>query len=154
MGEIMEKFKVCEVSVKYSPKVKASERYQIYSSRDLYNLLMKVYDTNLLEYKETMKLVLLNKANKVLGVHHLSEGGIDGTYCDVRQILQIALLTNSTSIAISHNHPSGGKPTASEQDKKLTAAVYEACKTINIQLLDHLIVTTESYFSFADQSLI
>lgn len=153
MGEIMEKFRASEVQVVYKTKVKASERCQIYSSKDLYNLLIKFYDENTIEYKESMKIVLLNKSNKVLGVHHLSEGGIDGTYADVRQILQIALLTNSTSIAISHSHPSGNT-TPSEADKKLTSAIEQGCKTMNIQLLDHIIVSTESYYSFADERLI
>lgn len=148
-----QQFKVCEVSVSYSPKVKASERYQVFNSKDLYDLLIKFYDENTIEYKESMKLVLLNKSNKVLGVHHLAEGGIDGVFCDVRQILQIALLTNSTSIAISHSHPSGNT-TPSIADKKLTAAIQEGAKTMNIQLLDHIIVTPEKYYSFADEGLI
>ena len=153
MGEIMEQFRASEVQVIYKTKVKASERCKIYTSLDLYNLLIKFYDENTIEYKESMKLVLLNKAHKVLGVHHLSEGGIDATYADLRQILQIALLTNSTSIAISHSHPSGNTQ-PSQADRKLTTAIQTACKVIDINLLDHLIVTKESYFSFADESLI
>lgn len=146
-------FKVSEVTVSYKTKVKAKERYQILCSKDIYNVLMKVYDMDTIEYKEYFKVVLLNSANKVLGVHNLSEGGIDGTYCDVRLILQIALLTNATGIIISHNHPSGNiEP--SINDKRMTTAVQQAAKIMNIRLLDSLIITPESYYSFADEGLI
>ena len=106
-----------------------------------------------IEYRESMKLVLLNRANKVLGVYNLSEGGIDGTYCDVRQILQIALLSNASGVIMSHNHPSGNT-TPSIADEKLTTQVKQACDIMNIRLLDHLIVTLESYYSFTDEGLI
>ncbi|MCD7901687.1 MAG: JAB domain-containing protein [Bacteroides sp.] len=146
-------FTVCEVKLSYKPKVKASERYQVLCSRDLYNVLIKVYDEDTIEYKESFKVVLLNQANKVLGVHELSIGGIDGTYADVRQILQVALLGNATSIAISHNHPSGNtEPSIS--DKRLTSAIQQAAKTMNITLTDHLIVAKDSYYSFSDKGLI
>lgn len=153
MRENLDQFKVCEVSVSYSSKVKASERYKVLCSKDIFNLLLKVYDENTIEYKEYFKVILLNNANKVLGVHNLSEGGICGTYVDIRQVLQIALLTNATSIIISHNHPSGNT-TPSLEDRKLTTSIQQGCKAINIRLLDHLIVTPESYYSFADEGLI
>jgi DNA repair proteins len=146
-------FAVNEIKLTYKTKVKASERYQVFCSMDMYKVLMKVYDCDTMEYKEYFKVILLNQANKVLGVHNLSEGGIDGTYADVRQILQIALLTNATGIIISHNHPSGNTE-PSINDKRLTNAINQACKVMNIQLLDHLIVTTESYYSFGDNGMI
>ncbi|NDV84105.1 JAB domain-containing protein, partial [Bacteroides sp. 51] len=97
------------------------------------------------------KVILLNQANKVLGVHNLSSGGIDGTYADVRQILQIAILSNAVGIIISHNHPSGNT-SPSVNDRKLTTTIKQACDIMNIRLLDHIIVTKdEGYYSFTDE---
>lgn len=142
-----------KVKLVYQTKIKASERIAVFSSADVYKrVLLNVYDMNTIEHKEFFKVVLLNQSNKVIGIHDSSEGGIDGTYVDVRQILQVAILTNATNIIISHNHPSGN-PEPSINDKKLTAAIQEACKFMKIQLLDHMIVTPEKYFSFADKGL-
>lgn len=146
-------FTVSEVKLSYKQKQKASERPLVQSSHDTYKLLMKIYDIDTIEYRESMKLVLLNRANKVLGVYNLSEGGIDGTYCDVRQILQIALLSNASGVILSHNHPSGNI-SPSIADKRLTTAVKQACDIMNIRLLDHLIVAPESFYSFTDEGLI
>jgi len=153
MAENFNLFKVSEVSVSYKTKVKASERPQLKSSKEVFELLLRIYDENTIELKEYFKIVLLNSANKVLGVHNLSEGGINGVIADVRQIMQIAILTNATGIIISHNHPSGNT-TPSTQDERITNAVKDACDIMNIRLFDHLIVTTENYFSFADEGLI
>ena len=142
-----------QVKLVYHTKIKASERITVVCSSDVYKVLLNIYDTDTIEYKEYFKLILLNKANKILGTHNLSEGGLDGTYADVRQILQIALLSNAASIIVSHNHPSGNTE-PSINDKKLTNVIQQACKYMNIQLLDHMIVTPESYFSFADNGLL
>ena len=142
--------KVCEVAVTYRNKTKASERPQIVSSKDAYNYLSKVYDENTVELREYFKVVLLNQSNKVLGYYDLSFGGIDGTYCDIRHVMQIAILTNATSIMLSHNHPSGN-PTPSVNDRRITTKIKQACDILNIRLIDHIIVTRESYYSFTDK---
>ena len=139
-----------EVKLTYKTKVKASQRPKLTTSREVYELLLRVYDKDTIELKEYFKIVLLNQANKVLGIHNLSEGGIDGTYCDVRQIMQIAILTNATGIILSHNHPSSNT-TPSVGDRRITTAVKQACDIMDIRLLDHLIVTPESYYSFTDE---
>lgn len=150
----MKQNNVCEVAVSYRNKTKASERPQIVSSKSAYEYLSQVYDENTVELREYFKVVLLNQANRVLGYSDISFGGIDGTYCDVRHIMQVAILSNATGIIISHNHPSGGKPTPSESDKKLTAAIEEACKFLNITLIDHMVITKEDYYSFADNCIL
>lgn len=143
-------YQAAEVQVTYKSKVKASQRPQITTSREVYELLMKVYNPDNIELKECFKVVLLNQANKVLGVHNLSIGGIDGTYADVRSILQIAILTNAVGIIVSHNHPSGNT-SPSVNDRKLTTTIKQACDIMNIRLIDHIIVTLESYYSFGDE---
>jgi DNA repair protein RadC len=97
------------------------------------------------------KLILLNQAYKVLGIYEVSSGGIAGTIVDIRLVFSAALTANATSIMMVHNHPSG-KIMASEADKQITRKVVQAGKLLDIQLLDHLIITPESYYSFADDS--
>lgn len=153
MKNTAEDFKICEVSVSYSTPIKASQRPRLSNSQEVNELLLRVFDQNTVELKEYFKVILLNQANKVLGVHNLSEGGITEVIADIRQIMQIAILTNATGIILSHNHPSGNRE-PSQEDKKLTNQVNQACNIMNIRLVDHIIVTTENYYSFADEGLI
>jgi len=142
-----------EVKVTYRSKIKASQRPQLSTSKEVYELLMKVYDPDTIELKESFYVLLLNASNKLLGVHCLAIGGVTGVIADVKLILQVAILTNATGIIICHNHPSGNTE-SSVQDRKLTTTVKQACDIMNIRLLDHLIVTPESYYSFTDEGLI
>ena len=129
---------VSELTVSYKPKVKAADRYSIHYPQDAYKLLMEqAFNDDILEYKEYFKLVLLNGANKVLGITTISEGGMDGTVVDVRLIMQTALLAHSSSIILAHNHPSGQlKP--SPQDDRITKKIKEAAKLMDIRIQDHL----------------
>ena len=142
---------VSELTVSYKPKVKAADRYSIHYPQDAYKLLMEqAFNDDTLEYKEYFKLVLLNGANKVLGITTISEGGMDGTVVDVRLIMQTALLAHSSSIILAHNHPSGQlKP--SPQDDRITKKIKEAAKLMDIRIQDHLIVTRDNYYSYADE---
>lgn len=97
--------------------------------------------------------MFLNKANKVLGIFEVSSGGISGTVADPRLIFVAALKTNCSGIIISHNHPSGNlKP--SRQDEELTQKIKHAGEFLEIKLLDHIIITSEGYYSFADEGLL
>ncbi len=142
---------VSELTVSYKPKVKAADRYSIHYPQDAYKLLMEqAFNDDILEYKEYFKVILLNRANKVLGVTTLSEGGMDSTVVDVRLILQTALLAHSSGIILAHNHPSGQlKP--SPQDDRITKKIKEAAKLMDIRIQDHLIVTGDNYYSYADE---
>ena len=83
----------------------------------------------------------------------ISTGGIDGTYTDVRTILREALLQRATQIAVVHNHPSGNiRP--SQPDKTLTEHIRKAADTMNIHLIDHVVVCEDGFFSFADEGLL
>ena len=97
--------------------------------------------------------MLLNRANKVLGFSKISSGGTSGTLVDVKIIFQIALKSNASSIILGHNHPSGNlKP--SDADIRITRTIKEAGKMMEIPLVDHLILTDENYYSFADEGMI
>lgn len=123
---------------------------KITSSRDAYNVLkIKLGE---LEHEEFWVLFLDN-SNKVINKHQASKGGITSTIVDLRLIFKKAISSAAVSIILAHNHPSGTlKP--SRQDIKLTEKFKSASEIMDIKLLDHLIVTDKSYFSFADEQLI
>ncbi|TDH18468.1 DNA repair protein [Segetibacter sp. 3557_3] len=144
---------VSEVELTYKSKVKASERPQIASSRDAYQILLKVWNEGKIDLQEEFKILFLNRANKVLGVYHLSTGGITGTVADPRLIFMAALKANCVALVLAHNHPSGSlKP--SRQDEELTQKIKNAGLLLDIKVLDHLIITSETYLSFADEGLL
>ena len=143
---------VCEVEISYRPKVKACDRPRLISSADIYKFIMEsgIFDSSTIEYKEFFKIILLNNANRVLGVSHLSEGGISQTIVDVRHIMQTAILSNAVSMVICHNHPSGHLQPSINDDRS-TRQIEAACKIFNISLIDHLIISSENYYSYADE---
>lgn len=141
---------VSEIELIYKSKVKASQRPQISSSQSAYELILQQWDANKIEFFEQFKILLLNHANKVLGIYEISSGGITGTIVDLRLIFSAALKANATSLIMVHNHPSG-KTMPSDADKKTTKKVVEAGRLLDVSVLDHLIITPEKYYSFADE---
>lgn len=121
----------------------------ITSSRDAFTVLKRYYmDLN----HEEFRILLLNRANKVLSQHLISKGGQAGTVADPKIIFQTALENHAASIILSHNHPSGNlKP--SQADMSLTHKLRDAGGLLDIAVLDHLIFSNEKYLSFADEGL-
>ena len=146
-------YQVAEVELIYKSKVKPSQRPTITTSADIYNLLRQIWDVNKIELVEQFKVLFLNRANKVLGVFDVSSGGITGTVADPRIILAAAVKANAVNIVLSHNHPSGSL-TPSRADGDLTEKIKYAAKYFDICLLDHIIITSEQYYSFADEGLL
>lgn len=146
--------KIAEVSLVYKTNVKASDRAQVSSSREAFDALNHSWDRDRIEHVEEFKILLLNRANKVLGVCNISQGGITGTVVDVRVILQYALKANASGIILGHNHPSGNtKP--SEADMHITRKIKEASKLLDISTLDHIIITPDGfYYSMSDEGVI
>lgn len=141
-------YKVGEVELTY--KATTRNKNKVSSSADAYQILLPTFKEGTIDYKEYFKVLYLNQANQVLGFTLISEGGITETNVDVRVILQAALLTNSVSIILAHNHPSGNlKP--SKQDLELTQSIKEAAELMRIRVLDHIILTSEKHYSFADE---
>ena len=101
---------------------------------------------------EEFWVLYLNNSNKVIYKAQLSKGGITGTVVDIRIIFKMAFEQNATGLILSHNHPSG-KLIASEADLKITKRIKEAGQTLEIQVLDHLIITENSYLSFQDEGI-
>ena len=102
---------------------------------------------------EEFWILYLNNSNKIIKKNQLSKGGITGTLVDVRLVLKTALEYGATSLILCHNHPSGAlKP--SQADKDITQKLKKGAQSLDIKVLDHLIITEQSYFSFADEDLL
>lgn len=139
-----------EVKATYSPKVRPSERPRIASSYDAYNILKFMYADNM-EYCESFVIMLLNRANKVIGCNVVSIGGLSQILVDVKKIFQVALVANASSIILSHNHPSGNTQ-PSEEDIRLTEKIKQGAKLLDLNIIDHIILCAENkYYSFADE---
>jgi DNA repair protein RadC len=98
-------------------------------------------------------VLFLNKSNRLIGKERISSGGIDATVVDVRVILKLALEKNSCRIILVHNHPSGNR-IPGETDKLQTIKLKNGAAVCEIQLVDHIIVAGNDYFSFADEGLL
>lgn len=144
---------VAEVELIYRNVVKPSQMPIVTDSKQVYSLLTSNWDENKIEFVEQFKILLLNTANRVLGIFEVSTGGIAGTVADPKLIFMAALRANASAIILSHNHPSGNLQ-PSQQDQSLTRKIAEGGKLLDIRVLDHLIITTEGYYSFADEGVL
>ena len=142
---------VAEIQVSYKPNKVFN--FKIDDSRKSFDLILQKWEQDRIEMQEEVKILLLNRNNKVLGIYALAKGGISSCVVDVRIILAVALKALATGIILVHNHPSGNlQPSA--DDKKITEQLNSSCKLMGITLLDHLIITKDDYFSFADEGLL
>lgn len=141
-----------EITINWKPLTDQTALPKITCSNDAEKVL-RTYWSDRLTYKEEFYILLLNQANGVLGISKISEGGLAGTVVDAKMIFQSALKANAAAVILAHNHPSGNiQP--SEPDKTLTKKIFEGGKVLDIRVLDHLILTYESYLSFSDEGLI
>ena len=147
---------ISEIKISYHYKLKASDRPKITCSRDADKIIHNhvVAKDYQLEHREYFFLMLLNRANKVLGLSLISMGGTAGTVADPKIIFQTALKASASSLVLIHNHPSGNLQ-PSESDIRLTKKLKNAGSFLDLPVIDHLIVTEDSgYFSFADEGLL
>lgn len=148
-NQILEKSIVGEVQLSYSKK-QGTEARKIKSSKDIVAFIREIFPTEQINHREYVYVIFLDRANQILGYFMISSGGISGTVIDPKIVFQSALLSNSSSIILFHNHPSGNL-NPSEADKQITQKIANAGKFLDISLLDHIIITETSYFSFADE---
>lgn len=128
----------------------ALERKKITSSQSVFELMQPIIGE--LPHEEFW-IVYLNNSNKVLNTEQLSKGGLTGTLVDVRLVMKNALQLSATGLILAHNHPSGTlKPSTADRD--LTKKLQTAAESLDIKILDHLIITQHAYFSFADESIL
>jgi DNA repair protein RadC len=145
--------KVEEIDVIYNPKIKP--KIKVKDSETSSYWLRQMFHAGHIGYRESFKVMLLSRSNKIIGVRTISEGSATGTVVDPKMIFQVALKTNTQAIILCHNHPSGTmKP--SHQDMEITSRLVEGGKMLEIKVLDHIILsgTDNRYYSFADEGLI
>jgi DNA repair protein RadC len=143
---------IAEIQVSYHPHFKAAERPQISGSNDAYSILHDNWDLDTIELKEHFNILLLNRANRVLGIYEVSSDGMAGTVVDPKLIFGTALKAGASYIVLSHNHPSGNlKP--STEDITITKKLEAAGKLLDLLIIDHIIITSLGYLSFQDEGL-
>ncbi len=147
-------FTVTEVTTTYKPAFKMAERPQILSPNDLHLIIMQYEPMKeIINYKEIFMAIYVNQNSNILSIQKIGEGGLTATSVDVRIIMQSALLQCATGIFLVHNHPSGQlKP--SQADKTLTQQVKQAAQFFNIQILDHVIITEDRFYSMYEEDVL
>lgn len=146
--------KVNEIEAVY--KTKRAEKREmpiIASSRHSADILKSHYSDLLSDTLEYFSVLFLNKANRVIGWQLVSQGGYSGTVADSRFILRMSILVGASHIILCHNHPSG-KVKPSMADQEVTKKIKEACRYHDITLVDHIILSSEGYFSFNDDGIL
>lgn len=147
---VMKENKISEVKVFYRKTVTP---LLVVDSNSVYNIFLSSWNSSTIEFQEEFKILLLDRNNHVLGIYTASKGGVNSTIVDPKIIFSVALKCHASSLILAHNHPSGNlKP--SEPDKKLTEKLINAGKLLEIEILDHLILVKDNYFSFADEGII
>jgi DNA repair protein RadC len=150
--EMSSLFKVSELELVYRKQPEPLNSYQISCSISAYDAFKQTWDENKLGFIEEFKILLLDNRNYCLGISEISKGGLDSCPVDARVVFSTALQSKTTRIILAHNHPSGNlKP--SQADLDLTSRLIEIGKILCIKINDHLIVTPNSYYSFADNGL-
>jgi DNA repair protein RadC len=145
---------IYELQLTYKAKGSGNILQKIRSSAAAYRLLQSIFDPDLIAAREEFVVLYLNRAAQVIGYHRAFQGGVSSVVCDPKIILGVALKSFASGLILAHNHPSGNlKP--SEADIMLTGRIKNACKEMDIELLDHLILTPDgSFYSFADEGRI
>jgi len=141
-----------EITVTYRHPIKPSLMPKLSSSQDSVDVLRTIWSDRL-EHIEEFVVICLNRTNRMLGWAKVSSGGLSGTVADPKVIFQIALKSNASSIILAHNHPSGNLQ-PSEQDIRLTRKNKEAGLNLDLPIIDHIILTSEGYYSFADEGIL
>ncbi len=146
---ISDLYQLTEIELTYKSNRSYNERHKVTSAKVAFDLFLNNWNENKIELLEQSKILLLNRSNQVLGISHLSTGGTSGTVVDPKQVFAVALKANASGIILAHNHPSGSL-CSSDADDKITQKLYKAGKLLDIEVLDHLIITKEGYYSFAE----
>jgi DNA repair protein RadC len=145
-------YPIQELELVYKQKYKPSERPKITTSADCYRVLLSLWNPSIMDLLEEFKILLLDRASRVIGCYEVSLGGFAGTVADPKVIFAVALKSCASSIILAHNHPSGNlKP--SQSDINLTQKLIQAGKYLEIDVLDHIILTSEGYYSFGDEGM-
>lgn len=142
--------KDCVAEMQLTLKPKRAKHPRVETSSEIYDLLKTIYDEDTINHREFVKAIFLNSNLRVLGWLQVAEGGINNCMVDNRVVMQAALLCNATFFVLSHNHPSGSlRP--SREDDMLTQSLKKCGTVMHIQMLDHIIVSEDGYYSYNDE---
>lgn len=126
---------------------------KIITSKGAEKILREIIEKDTIEVQESFWIFYLNRANKIIGYSEISKGGIGGTVVDIKLIAFQAINLLSSSIIMIHNHPSG-QIEPSNQDKQITQKIKTALNTLEIDVLDHIIISIDNYYSFLDNGIL
>ena len=149
----MSLFTVTEVELVYRNKVKPAERRKITSAENAYDIFLMAWDMNKIELVEQFMILLLDRNNTCLGISNISTGGISACLVDPKIIFATALKAKASALILAHNHPSGSL-NASAADISFTEKMKLGAQLLDMSVLDHLIVTPQSFYSFANNGLV
>ena len=135
-----DRYTVSEIKISYKSKQDLEDRPRVLHMEDAYPILRSAWDDSKIDCVEESKVLLLNRNNRVLGIYEHSTGGISATIVDARLVFPTALKANASSMIIAHNHPSGSL-IPSTADRQLTTRFNEIGRLLDIDMLDHLIIT-------------
>lgn len=150
---ILNSFFVGEIKETYSARVPIDSMPRISSSRDVMTYAREIWEPGTIEIFECFYVFFLNRGNRVCGWSQISKGGTAGTVADPKLIFRRALACGASGMILAHNHPSGNL-TPSHADIELTKKLKSAGQFLEIQILDHLILTPSVYMSFADEGIL
>jgi len=133
-----------EISISFKPGVKCPTK--ITTDRDAYDMLLSIWDPGLLGLQEQFVVVFLNNRQQVVGWRVLNIGSMETCIVDIRLMVSLALHCMASYVILAHNHPSGILD-ASLNDRRTTFKIKKALRLIDVQLFDHLIISTDGYLS-------
>lgn len=148
-----ESFNVAEIQITYQPKFKVAERPRISSSKDAYEILIHQWDLGKIGFQEEFKILLLNTKNRVLGLVPISSGSFNRTVADPKIIFSAALKACASGIILCHSHPST-ELYPSLDDMGFTHKLKAGGKLLDLEILDHLIISRDAYYSFGDNGIL
>lgn len=145
-------FAITEVELVYRNKVRQEDRLLINTAEGAYDVFLMAWDMNKIELCEQFMILLLDRGNHVLGVSNISTGGVSACLVDPKIVFATAVKAKASGIILAHNHPSGNtKP--SNADIALTKKLQDGGRVLEIQVMDHLVITPRSFYSFANEGL-
>jgi DNA repair protein RadC len=145
--------RLAEFKVAYRSRTKPRDRKAVRSPQDVVEYLRGIWNARTIELFEEFVVVCLNGAHEAVGWVKVSSGGLNAAQVDPRLVFAVALQTASTAIIVAHNHPSGStRP--SGKDEEVTRRLKEAGELLGVAVLDHVILTRESAFSFMENGLL
>lgn len=146
-------FRVAEVELVYRNRTRPEDRIRVVQSKTANDVLREHWDDNKLELVEQFKILLLDRSSRCLGVSDIATGGVHHCLIDAKLVFATALKARASQLILAHNHPSGNLQ-PSQNDIDLTKTLSNGAKLLDMKVIEHLILTRQGYYSFADNGLI